>query len=176
MLLKKFLVFYSVLVYLLILIFIFMDLYFVFENIAVYKFQALPLALGVELLSVFFTSASLVYNRNIILKICAILYTLFLWFLVILASTNMLQNINIISLITTIFVPFTYLMVAIASYIIVDLTKNANENANSIEKTKLITLQNKKRRRKREGDTLVKKENNSAENFFKTNTINFGNS
>jgi cell division protein FtsB len=105
-------------IYTLILMFIFVDLVYVFRSFAVHTLQTIPLALGVELLAAYFSFVA-IYYRKLILKIIALSFGTFVWFLVMTATTKMWTDISLLSVAITIFVPFANLVLpSIVAYIL----------------------------------------------------------
>jgi hypothetical protein len=98
--------------------FIFVDLVYVFRSFAVHTLQTIPLSLGVELLAAYFSFAS-IYYRKLILKIIALSFGAFVWFLVMTATTKLWTDISLLSVAITIFVPFANLVLpSIIAYIL----------------------------------------------------------
>ena len=105
-------------IYTLILMFIFVDLVYVFRSFAVHTLQTIPLSLGVELLAAYF-SFTAIYYRKLILKIIALSFGAFVWFLVMTATTKLWTDISLLSVAITIFVPFANLVLpSIIAYIL----------------------------------------------------------
>lgn len=105
-------------IYTLILMFIFVDLVYVYRSFAVHTLQTIPLALGVELLAAYF-SFTAIYYRKLILKIIALSFGAFVWFLVMTATTKLWTDISLLSVAITIFVPFANLVLpSIIAYIL----------------------------------------------------------
>lgn len=105
-------------IYTLILMFIFVDLVYVFRSFAVHTLQTIPLALGVELLAAYF-SFTAIYYRKAILKIIALSFGAFVWFLVMTATTKLWTDVSLLSVAITIFVPFANLVLpSIIAYIL----------------------------------------------------------
>jgi hypothetical protein len=105
-------------IYTLILMFIFVDLVYVFRSFAVHTLQTIPLALGVELLAAYF-SFTAIYYRKLILKIIALSFGAFVWFLVMTATTKLWTDVSLLSVAITIFVPFANLVLpSIIAYIL----------------------------------------------------------
>lgn len=105
-------------IYTLILMFIFVDLVYVFKSFAVHTLQTIPLALGVELLAAYFSFVA-IYYRKLILKIIALSFGTFVWFLVMTATTKLWTDISLLSVAITIFVPFANLVLpSIIAYIL----------------------------------------------------------
>ena len=98
--------------------FIFVDLVYVYRSFAVHTLQTIPLSLGVELLAAYFSFAS-IYYRKLILKIIALSFGAFVWFLVMTATTKLWTDISLLSVAITIFVPFANLVLpSIIAYIL----------------------------------------------------------
>jgi hypothetical protein len=98
--------------------FIFVDLVYVFKSFAVHTLQTIPLALGVELLAAYFSFVA-IYYRKLILKIIALSFGTFVWFLVMTATTKLWTDISLLSVAITIFVPFANLVLpSIIAYIL----------------------------------------------------------
>jgi cell division protein FtsB len=98
--------------------FIFVDLVYVYRSFAVHTLQTIPLALGVELLAAYF-SFTAIYYRKLILKIIALSFGAFVWFLVMTATTKLWTDISLLSVAITIFVPFANLVLpSIIAYIL----------------------------------------------------------
>ncbi len=105
-------------IYTLILMFIFVDLVYVFRSFAVHTLQTIPLSLGVELLAAYFSFVA-IYYRKLILKIIALSFGVFVWFLVMTATTKLWTDISLLSVAITIFVPFANLVLpSIIAYIL----------------------------------------------------------
>jgi len=115
---QKFFLISGLTIYTLILMFIFVDLVYVFKSFAVHTLQTIPLALGVELLAAYFSFAA-IYYRKLILKIIALSFGAFVWFLVMTATTKLWTDISLLSIAITIFVPFANLVLpSIIAYIL----------------------------------------------------------
>jgi hypothetical protein len=98
--------------------FIFVDLVYVFKSFAVHTLQTIPLALGVELLAAYFSFVA-IYYRKLILKIIALSFGTFVWFLVMTATTKLWTDISLLAVAITIFVPFANLVLpSIIAYIL----------------------------------------------------------
>jgi cell division protein FtsB len=98
--------------------FIFVDLVYVFRSFAVHTLQTIPLSLGVELLAAYF-SFTAIYYRKSILKIIALSFGAFVWFLVMTATTKLWTDVSLLSVAITIFVPFANLVLpSIIAYIL----------------------------------------------------------
>jgi hypothetical protein len=98
--------------------FIFVDLVYVYRSFAVHTLQTIPLSLGVELLAAYFSFAA-IYYRKLILKIIALSFGAFVWFLVMTATTKLWTDISLLSVAITIFVPFANLVLpSIIAYIL----------------------------------------------------------
>lgn len=105
-------------IYTLILIFIFVDLVYVYKSFAVHTLQTIPLSLGVELLAAYFSFVA-IYYRKLILKIIALSFGAFVWFLVMTATTKLWTDVSLLSVAITIFVPFANLVLpSIIAYIL----------------------------------------------------------
>ena len=105
-------------IYFLILLFIFVDLAYVYKTYSIHPLQAIPLALGVELLAAYFSAIAIYYGKYI-LKTIAISFALFVWFLVMTASTQLWTKVTILSVATTLFVPFANLILpSILAYLL----------------------------------------------------------
>jgi hypothetical protein len=105
-------------IYTLILMFIFVDLVYVYRSFAVHTLQTIPLSLGVELLAAYFSFVA-IYYRKLILKIIALSFGAFVWFLVMTATTKLWTDISLLSIAITIFVPFANLVLpSIIAYIL----------------------------------------------------------
>jgi hypothetical protein len=105
-------------IYTLILMFIFVDLVYVYRSFAVHTLQTIPLSLGVELLAAYFSFVA-IYYRKLILKIIALSFGSFVWFLVMTATTKLWTDISLLSVAITIFVPFANLVLpSIIAYIL----------------------------------------------------------
>lgn len=105
-------------IYTLILMFIFVDLVYVYRSFAVHTLQTIPLSLGVELLAAYFSFVA-IYYRKLILKIIALSFGAFVWFLVMTATTKLWTDISLLSVAITIFVPFANLVLpSIIAYIL----------------------------------------------------------
>jgi len=89
--------------------FIFVDLVYVYRSFAVHTLQTIPLSLGVELLAAYFSFVA-IYYRKLILKIIALSFGVFVWFLVMTATTKLWTDISLLSVAITIFVPFANLV------------------------------------------------------------------
>jgi cell division protein FtsB len=115
---QKFFIISGLTIYTLILMFIFVDLVYVFRSFAVHTLQTIPLALGVELLAAYF-SFTAIYYRKLILKIIALSFGAFVWFLVMTATTKLWTDVSLLSVAITIFVPFANLVLpSIIAYIL----------------------------------------------------------
>jgi hypothetical protein len=98
--------------------FIFVDLVYVYRSFAVHTLQTIPLSLGVELLAAYFSFAA-IYYRKLILKIIALSFGAFVWFLVMTATTKLWTDISLLSVAITMFVPFANLVLpSIIAYIL----------------------------------------------------------
>lgn len=98
--------------------FIFVDLVYVYRSFAVHTLQTIPLSLGVELLAAYFSFAA-IYYRKLILKIIALSFGAFVWFLVMTATTKLWTDISLLSIAVTLFVPFANLVLpSIIAYIL----------------------------------------------------------
>ena len=98
--------------------FIFVDLVYVYRSFAVHTLQTIPLALGVELLAAYFSFVA-IYYRKLILKIIALSFGTFVWFLVMTATTKLWTEISLLSIAITMFVPFANLVLpSIIAYIL----------------------------------------------------------
>jgi hypothetical protein len=98
--------------------FIFVDLVYVYRSFAVHTLQTIPLSLGVELLAAYFSFVA-IYYRKLILKIIALSFGAFVWFLVMTATTKLWTDISLLSVAITIFVPFANLVLpSIIAYIL----------------------------------------------------------
>jgi len=115
---QKFFMISGLTIYTLILMFIFVDLVYVYRSFAVHTLQTIPLALGVELLAAYFSFVA-IYYRKLILKIIALSFGVFVWFLVMTATTKLWTDISLLSVAITIFVPFANLVLpSIIAYIL----------------------------------------------------------
>jgi cell division protein FtsB len=84
----------------------------------VHTLQTIPLSLGVELLAAYFSFAA-IYYRKLILKIIALSFGAFVWFLVMTATTKLWTDISLLSIAVTLFVPFANLVLpSIIAYIL----------------------------------------------------------
>jgi len=106
---QKFFMISGLTIYTLILMFIFVDLVYVYRSFAVHTLQTIPLSLGVELLAAYFSFVA-IYYRKLILKIIALSFGVFVWFLVMTATTKLWTDISLLSVAITIFVPFANLV------------------------------------------------------------------
>lgn len=98
--------------------FIFVDLVYVYKSFAVHTLQTIPLSLGVELLAAYF-SFTAIYYRKLILKIIALSFGTFVWFLVMTATTKLWTEVSLLSVAITMFVPFANLVLpSIIAYIL----------------------------------------------------------
>ena len=98
--------------------FIFVDLVYVYRSFAVHTLQTIPLSLGVELLAAYFSFAAIYYRKSI-LKIIALSFGAFVWFLVMTATTKLWTDVSLLSIAITIFVPFANLVLpSIIAYIL----------------------------------------------------------
>ncbi|MBX0311662.1 MAG: hypothetical protein JHC31_07770 [Sulfurihydrogenibium sp.] len=80
--------------------------------------QTIPLSLGVELLAAYF-SFTAIYYRKLILKIIALSFGTFVWFLVMTATTKLWTEVSLLSVAITMFVPFANLVLpSIIAYIL----------------------------------------------------------
>jgi hypothetical protein len=113
--------------------------------------QTIPLSLGVELLAAYFSFVA-IYYRKLILKIIALSFGTFVWFLVMTATTKLWTDVSLLSIAITMFVPFSNLVLpSIVAYILsntdykqVQLNlKSANNN--NEETTKVDTETNTKK-------------------------------
>lgn len=115
---QKFFVISGLTIYTLILMFIFVDLVYVYKSFAVHTLQTIPLSLGVELLAAYF-SFTAIYYRKLILKIIALSFGTFVWFLVMTATTKLWTEVSLLSVAITMFVPFANLVLpSIIAYIL----------------------------------------------------------
>lgn len=115
---RKFFMISGLTIYTLILMFIFVDLVYVYRSFAVHTLQTIPLSLGVELLAAYFSFVA-IYYRKLILKIIALSFGAFVWFLVMTATTKLWTDISLLSIAITIFVPFANLVLpSIIAYIL----------------------------------------------------------
>jgi len=84
----------------------------------VHTLQTIPLSLGVELLAAYFSFVA-IYYRKLILKIIALSFGAFVWFLVMTATTKLWTDVSLLSVAITIFVPFANLVLpSIIAYIL----------------------------------------------------------
>lgn len=136
-------------IYTLILMFIFVDLVYVYRSFAVHTLQTIPLSLGVELLAAYFSFVAIYYRKSI-LKIIALSFGAFVWFLVMTATTKLWTDVSLLSIAVTIFVPFANLVLpSIIAYILSN-TGNKQvqlnlESANNEETSKVDAETNTKK-------------------------------
>jgi hypothetical protein len=134
--------------------FIFVDLVYVYRSFAVHTLQTIPLALGVELLAAYFSFVA-IYYRKLILKIIALSFGVFVWFLVMTATTKLWTDISLLSVAITIFVPFSNLVLpSITAYILSNIENkqvqlNLESANNNNEETPRV-----------DAETNIKKNNN----------------
>lgn len=129
--------------------FIFVDLVYVYRSFAVHTLQTIPLSLGVELLAAYFSFVAIYYRKSI-LKIIALSFGAFVWFLVMTATTKLWTDVSLLSIAVTIFVPFANLVLpSIIAYILSN-TGNKQvqlnlESANNEETSKVDAETNTKK-------------------------------
>lgn len=134
--------------------FIFVDLVYVYRSFAVHTLQTIPLALGVELLAAYF-SFTAIYYRKLILKIIALSFGAFVWFLVMTATTKLWTDISLLSVAITIFVPFANLVLpSIIAYIL------SNTETKQIQLNLESANNNNEETSRVDAETNTKKNNN----------------